>query len=91
MQSLVLRSKVRQLAIDYDRGASERGPGGVGMEVEEAVEVEAMRAVRACIACGMVREAVEVCQNLVPHLASRSQQLLSSDLLHPLLARLPVL
>jgi len=86
MQSLVPRSKVRQLAIDYHRGAVERGLGGVAMELEEAVEVEAMRAVRAC----MVREAVELCQHLVPHLASRSRQLLSSDLLHPLIARLPL-
>jgi ankyrin repeat protein len=64
----------------------ERGRiGGGGAEMD--VEIEGMRATRACIACNMLVEAAELCQEILPHLTARSQQLLRSELLDVLRAR----
>ena len=74
MHSAALRKRLQE------RG----GMGGVGAEMD--VEIEGMRATRACIACNMLVEAAELCQELLPHLTTRSQQLLHSELLDVLRA-----
>ena len=63
--------------------------GLAGESVEIDVELEAMRAARACIANHMLVEAAELCEQLLPHLKVRSQELLSSELLEPLRAAAP--
>ena len=75
LQSVLLRKQLR-----------ERGERHEAVEVE--VEVEAMRAVRGCVASNMLREAMELCQELLPHLALRSQQLLTCEVLQALAQRL---
>jgi hypothetical protein len=55
-------------------------------EFTEELETEAMRVIRGCITSSMLREAVEVCQLVLPLLTARSQQLLTSEVLKPLLA-----
>jgi hypothetical protein len=48
-----------------------------------------MRAARACIASHMLVEVAELCEQLLPHLSVRSQQLFSSELIEPLRAAVP--
>ena len=84
MRSVLLRKKLMERSFQQ-RLLLERW-GLVGDLVEIEVELEAMRAARACIASNMLVEAAELCEQLLPHLSVRSQELLSSELLEPLRA-----
>ena len=84
MRSVLLRKRLVDRSLQQRLLLDRWGLAGEPVEIE--VELEAMRAAHACIASHMLVEAAELCEQLLPHLSVRSQQLLSSELIEPLRA-----
>ena len=83
--SALLRKKLLESA-SKDQALEADAEADVEAEFTVELEMEAMRVIRGCITSSMLREAVEVCQLVLPLLTARSQQLLTSEVLKPLLA-----
>ena len=79
MLSVMLRKKL----VDGDMASQPEE------EVTAEVELEGMRAARACLSTGMLREAVELLQLLLRRLSPRARELLEAELLVPLVAAAP--
>jgi ATP-dependent exoDNAse (exonuclease V) beta subunit len=82
--SALLRKKLLESA-SKDQALEADAEADVEAEFTVELEMEAMRVIRGCITSSMLREAVEVCQVVLPLLTPRSQQLLT-EVLKPLLA-----
>ena len=86
---MLRRTRAHMLSVMMRKKLVEGGGWSEQKEVTPEVELEGMRAARACLSTGMLREAVEMLQMLLPRLSPRARELLEAELLVPLLAVAP--